>query len=141
METCSDGSWQAKASQCCRMRSELVAKVLIVDDDARFRRVVGIALRVRGYEVREAADGREAVRQMTAAPADIVLLDWQMPGMNGAETSRAIREVSQAPVIVVSALDRCKEALAHGLNGSLTKPVDVDTLVGRIESALRKARS
>lgn len=113
-------------------------RVLVVDDDANFRRVVGIALRLRGYEVKEAGGGPEAMREVTGSPPDVVLLDWQMPGMDGEQTSRAIRAVSGVPVIVVSALDRSKEARAYGLSGSLTKPVDIDTLVAGIDSALRQ---
>jgi two-component system, OmpR family, KDP operon response regulator KdpE len=114
-----------------------LAKVLVVDDDPQFRRTLRLALTVYGYQVGEAANGFEAMEQMCTSSVDIVLLDWQMPGMGGEEVCQAIRAVSRVPIIVVSAFDRGKEAQAHGLSGSLTKPIHIDTLVRSIDFALR----
>lgn len=113
-----------------------MARVLIVDDDAQFRRVVRLALAIRGYDVSEAANGREGVEQLQAHAPDLVLLDWQMPVMDGQETCRRIRAVSRVPIIVVSAADRREEALANGLSGCLAKPVDIDALLESIGFAL-----
>lgn len=115
-----------------------MAKVLVVDDDPQFRRAVRVALTVRGHEVVEAAGGFQAVAVMRwSPPPDLVLLDWQMPGMGGEETCRAIRRVSTVPIIVVSALDRSKDAVSNGLSGSLTKPIGIETLLQCVESALK----
>ena len=116
---------------------DAVARILVVDDDSQFRRVLRIALTASGHQVCEAANGFEALSKVRASPLDLVLLDWQMPGMAGEETCRAMRRFSRAPIIVVSALDRSREAAAYGLDGSLTKPVEIDVLLGRIDSALR----
>lgn len=113
-----------------------MARILITDDDESYRRVVRVALTVRGHEVKEASNGFEAVEQMKRDPADLVLLDWQMPGMGGEEASRALREISDAPIILVSAADRSDEAKALGLDGALRKPVDFGVLVGMIEATL-----
>jgi CheY-like chemotaxis protein len=117
-------------------RSLPLARVLVIDDDPQFRRAARLALTVWGHQVSEAADGFEAMEQMRASAPDLVLLDWQMPGMGGEETCRAMRAVSQVPIIVVSAIDRSKEALAHGLSGSLTKPVAATTLLNCTDRAL-----
>jgi DNA-binding response OmpR family regulator len=66
----------------------------------------------------------------------LVLLDWQMPRMNGEETCRAIRAISHVPVIVVSAMDRTTEARPYGVSRSLIKPVDIDALLDGIAFAL-----
>ena len=85
----------------------------------------------------EAANGSEAVERMRTSALDLVFLDWQMPVMGGAETCRAMRAISDVPIIVVSALDRTKDALVAGALGSVTKPVDVDVLLGCIDLAAR----
>lgn len=108
-------------------------KVLIVDDDSQFRRVVRIALMAHGHEVNEAANGQEALDKMNARTPDVVLLDWRMPVMNGEESCRAIRAACAVPIIVVSALNRGNEALSVGANGFLSKPVDVGALLAGIE--------
>jgi two-component system KDP operon response regulator KdpE len=113
-----------------------LAKILLIDDDPQFRRTLRIALSVRGHEVGEAANGLEALKQLRTSTPDLVLMDWQMPGMNGGGTCQAIRAVSEVPIIVVSAFDRTKEALAYRLSGSLTKPVEIDTLLASMDSAL-----
>ena len=114
-----------------------MAKVLVIDDDPQFRRVVRVALTAYGHEVSEAANGFEALERMKASTVDLVLMDWQMPGMASEETCRALRAVSRVPIFIVSALDRSKEALAYGLSGSLTKPVDVGALLECIDIALK----
>lgn len=97
-----------------------------------------VTLTARGHEVSEAADGFEAMEKMKGSPPDLVLLDWQMPGMGGDETCRAMRRLSQVPIIVVSALNHSKEALVYGLSGSLTKPIGMDVLLRCIDVALSR---
>lgn len=113
-----------------------MARILITDDDENYRRVVKVALTVRGHEVKEASNGFEAVEQMKRHPADLILLDWQMPGMGGEEASRELRQISDAPIILVSAADRSSEARALGLEGAMRKPVDFGALVGIVEATL-----
>ncbi len=113
-----------------------MARILIVDDDPQSRRIMRIALTVNGHEITEASNGAEALNRIPKSEFDLVLLDWLMPVMGGEETCRAIRAVSEVPVIVVSARDRAKDALAAGAFASLTKPVDIRVLLGCIEVAL-----
>lgn len=110
-----------------------LAKVLIVDDDSQCRRAMRIALIAGGHEVSEAADGQEALDKMSVATVDVVLLDWQMPVMDGEKACRAMRAVSLLPIIVIAGSDREKEALAAGATGFFRKPVDVCPLLARIE--------
>jgi CheY-like chemotaxis protein len=114
-----------------------LAKVLIVDDDSQFRRVMRLALSAGGHEATEAANGREALDRMKVTIINVVLLDWQMPVMGGEETCRAIREISDVPILVVSAYDRSEVASLSGANASLTKPLDIDVLLGSIDSVLK----
>jgi CheY-like chemotaxis protein len=69
-----------------------LARVLVVDDDLQDRRVVRIALTVRGYDVREAANGFEALDEMRLAVVDVILMDWLMPGMDGEACRRPPRD-------------------------------------------------
>ena len=78
-------------------------KILIVDDEARMRRVIADYLRIKGYETAEAADGVEALEKFAAEPPDLVLLDVMMPRMDGWEVCRRIRARSQVPVIMLTA--------------------------------------
>ena len=65
------------------IRADTTPRILIVDDDSRFRRTLHLALDSHGYEVIDAADGEEALRFVAAGAPDLIVLDWQMPGMDG----------------------------------------------------------
>lgn len=117
-----------------------MARVLIVDDDPRFRRTLHLALNIRGYEVSGAAGGKEALDTIAAAAPDLIVLDWQMPEMDGIQTCRALREWSEVPVIVISAnrSNARDVALQAGANDYLSKPFSVNELLAHIESALKR---
>lgn len=117
-----------------------MSKVLVVDDDPQYRRVVRIALTACGYDVSEAANGFEALEAMRLNPMDVILMDWVMPGMGGDAACRAIRATSSVPIIAVTASDRDREALAAGADAMLQKPVSIDSLLAGIE-ALSGARA
>lgn len=116
-------------------------KVLNVDDEPQARRAVKIALVARGFEVFEAASGEEALEKLRAEDPDVVLLDVNMPGMNGIETCRAMRECSDVPIIVLSVRKVGKEkaeAFEAGADQYITKPFDVEELIARIHAVRRR---
>ena len=113
-------------------------RILIVDDDSRFRRALRLALSAQGHNVDGAAGGVEALDALGEHPPDLVLLDWRMHGMSGRETCRAIRARSGVPVIVISS-DRSlseKEVATAGGNDFLPKPFSVSDLMTHIHSVL-----
>jgi two-component system, OmpR family, KDP operon response regulator KdpE len=117
-----------------------VRKVLVVDDEAQMRRVLRASLIVRGYDVVEASSGEEALQKLNDDGCHLVLLDLNLPGIDGIETCRKIRANSQIPVIVVSIRDSAKDraaADAAGANGYVTKPFSVDTILSRIQALSR----
>jgi DNA-binding response OmpR family regulator len=116
-----------------------VPVILIVDDQAQFRRALRLGLEVKGYETREAGSGDDALKLMQSDSPDLILLDWIMPGMNGLGVCRAIRKNSDVPIIMVTSKQTGRsEAAAAGASDFLTKPFTVEELLPHIESALRR---
>jgi phosphoserine phosphatase RsbU/P len=119
--------------------------VLVVDDDDTSRKLVARALGHVGFDAREAADGNKALASISEGLPDLVLLDLQMPGLNGAETCKVLRAhddpaIRELPVIMLTAQDdeaaevRCLES---GANDFLAKPVGRAALTARIQTQLR----
>ena len=122
-----------------RPLDSLLTRILIVDDDAQFRRTLRIALTSLGYEVADAASGTEAMASMKTGVPDIVLIDWQMPDMDGLQTCQAVRGSYDVPVMIITgnrSNPRAK-AIAAGASSFLTKPFSVQDLMARIESTLK----
>jgi DNA-binding response OmpR family regulator len=119
-----------------------VARVLVVDDDPTVREVVVSYLRAAQHEVDEAADGESVAGLMRERPADLVVLDLMLPGIDGLEVCRRLRQVSDVPVIMLTALgsetDRVV-GLEQGADDYVTKPFSPRELVLRVESVLRRA--
>ena len=114
-----------------------MARILIVDDEAPFRRTLRIVLSARGHQILEAGDGRDALEKFGAESPDLILLDWQMPLMDGLELCRAIRVTSNVPIIVVTCIQTNVGrlvAMAAGANDYVAKPFRMDDLVARIET-------
>ncbi|MBU1694544.1 MAG: response regulator [Verrucomicrobia bacterium] len=121
---------------------EPVGRVLVVDDDPKNRRLLNDLLRARGHKVVEASTGEEALRQVSEAPPDVVLLDIMMPGMDGIEVCRRIKDqpaTAAIPVLLVTALsersDRIR-GIEAGANDFLTKPIDTRDVVLRVRNAV-----
>ena len=112
---------------------------MIVDDDSRFRRTLHLGLVSHGYEVSDAADGKEALDALADIAPDLIVLDWQMPEMDGIQTCRVLRLSSDVPVIMVSGnRSNSKEvALAAGATSYLAKPFSMNDLLTLFESALK----
>ncbi len=117
-------------------------RVLIVDDDPSFRRVVRTMMSAKGYEVSEACNGIEALEHMRTAKHDLVLLDINMPEMTGVEVCREVRKRSEIPIIMLTVrnteTDKV-EALDAGADDYITKPFGARELLARIRAALRRA--
>ena len=119
-----------------------MARVLVVDDDPTVREVVVSYLRAARHEVIEAADGESVELLLREKPADLVVLDLMLPGIDGLEVCRRLRTTSDVPVIMLTALgsetDRVV-GLEQGADDYVTKPFSPRELVLRVESVLRRA--
>jgi len=129
------------------MTDELSAKatVLVVDDQPQNIRLLDAILTPRGYDVRTAASGAEALTALDGTDVDLVLLDIVMPGMDGYEVCRRIREQTETaylPVVMITASgDEQKiKALEAGADDFLTKPIDQSELLARVASLARIKR-
>src|ERR1044072_6058497 len=114
---------------------------LVVDDELQILRVLRASLPARGYEVRTAQGGKEALDEMHKQLPDLLILDLMMPEMNGLEVCRRVREFSDLPIIVLSAKgeERSKvAALDAGADDYVTKPFGMEELLARIRAALRR---
>ena len=117
-------------------------KILVVDDEARMRKLVADFLMREGYEVLEAGDGEKAMDIFYAEKEiALVILDVMMPKMDGWQVLREIRESSQVPVIMLTARSDEKDELKGfdlGVDEYVTKPFSPRTLVARVEAILRR---
>jgi DNA-binding response OmpR family regulator len=118
--------------------------ILVVDDDPTVSDVVARYLRREGYQVALAADGLAALESAATQPPDLVVLDIMLPGLDGLAVCRTLRESSEVPVILLTALgaeiDRIM-GLEVGADDYVTKPFSPRELVLRIASVLRRART
>ena len=116
-------------------------KILVADDEPEIRDLLRLYLENEKYEVIEAADGAEALRLIAAQSPDLCLLDIMMPGMDGYQTLRRIRETSNIPVIIISAKDADSEkilGLNLGADDYISKPFNPLEAVARVNSNLRR---
>ena len=115
--------------------------ILVADDEPETRKFVGMNLNARDYQPLFAEDGTEALKLFSERPVDLVLLDLAMPGPNGIEVCRAIRQLSDVPVIFLSGHSREHDkviALDNSGDDYITKPFGVAELMARIGAALRR---
>ncbi len=118
-------------------------KILVVDDDSHIREVVSFALSKAGYEVCEAADGAQAIKQVDTQSLDLIVLDIVMPEMDGLEVCRKIRANSTTPIIFLSSRDEELDrilGLEMGADDYLTKPFSPRELVARVKAVLRRSQ-
>ncbi len=118
-------------------------RILAVEDDERIRTAVKLALEDEGWQVEEAASGEDGLEAFSRTPADVVLIDIMLPGIDGFEVCRSIRRVSDVPIIMVTARADTHDVVAGleaGADDYLTKPFAPKELSARIRALLRRAR-
>jgi DNA-binding response OmpR family regulator len=124
--------------------SDTGRRLLVVDDDPQIRDLVARYLRGQGFTVVTAGDGEGLRREIAAGPVDAVLLDLGLPGEDGLDVARALREQWHGPIIIVSgrgeAVDRIV-GLELGADDYVTKPFDLRELLARIRAVLRRAHA
>ena len=110
------------------------AKILIVEDDSDVRRLFAIGLNQRGFEVKLAANGADAVERIRTEKPDVILLDWLMPLMDGGQLLDHLGEgAEKVPIIVISG-EPAPQDLDPRVQSWLSKPVTIDELVTEIEN-------
>jgi len=117
-------------------------RVLVVDDEPQFLRALQTNLRGAGYEVATAATAAEALSAAGLQPPEAIILDLRLPDGSGTDVCRELRQWTQAPIIVVSAVgDEAEKitALDAGADDYVTKPFAIGELLARLRAALRRA--
>ena len=121
----------------------MAKRILIVDDEPRYLRLLEANLRTEGYEVVTAADGAQAVDVFSNQPIDLVLMDVMMPKLDGFGATHRIREFSNTPIIILTAKgdeqDRVR-GLDLGADDYLVKPFSATELLARVRAVLRRAQ-
>ncbi len=126
-----------------RMRP-VSTRILAVEDDERIRTALKLALEDEGWVVAEAATGEDALTSFQQQPADVVLIDIMLPGIDGFEVCRSIRRLSDVPIVMVTARADTHDVVAGleaGADDYLTKPFAPKELSARIRAMLRRART
>jgi len=118
-------------------------RILIVDDEPRYLRLLEANLKTEGYQVSTASDGLQALEVFSAQPADLILLDVMMPRLDGFGVCQRIREFSNVPIMILTAKgsepDRVR-GLDLGADDYLVKPFSASELLARVRAVLRRAQ-
>ena len=117
-------------------------KVLLIDDDADLLHLAGLLFKKAGAHIFTARDGLEGISKLFTCNPDLIILDVMMPGTNGFEVCQRIRQVSNAPIIMLTALNHEQEmlrGLESGADDFLSKPFNADVLLARAKTVLRRS--
>jgi len=116
-------------------------KILAIDDDVAMTELLTLLLKTYNFEVIAANSGEDGVQQLREHQPDVVLLDLMMPGMDGWHVCKAVREFSNVPILILSALDNpgmVASALDAGADDYLIKPVPSGVLVAHLNRLVRR---
>ena len=119
-------------------------RILIIEDEEKLARFIELELSFEGYKVEKATDGRTGLALAMEKPFDLIALDIMLPGLNGLEVLRRIRQTSKIPVILLTARDSTIDKVAGldgGANDYITKPFAIEELLARIRAVLRNINS
>ena len=119
-------------------------RILVVDDDHNLLRGMQYGLEGEGYQVVTASDGQEALRLVYSERPDLIILDTMMPRLDGWQVCRRVREMSDVPIIILTAKTEKKDiikGLDLGADDYLVKPFNAEELLARVRAALRRART
>jgi two-component system KDP operon response regulator KdpE len=118
-------------------------RILVCDDEPQILRALRVILRDAGFEAVTASTGEEALDRAAVKPPQAAIVDLMLPDIDGVELTRRLREWSEMPILVLSAVgeeDRKVEALAAGADDYVTKPFGPRELVARLQALLRRAQ-
>ena len=124
------------------MEENVKPRILVVEDEASLARFLQLELNHEGYQVEIARDGYEALARINETGWDLILLDLMLPGLEGFEVCRRVREKSDVPIIMLTARDAMRDkikGLDMGADDYITKPFAVEELLARIRARLRRA--
>jgi two-component system OmpR family response regulator len=117
-------------------------RILVVDDEASITDAVATALRYEGYDVEEAANGKDALAAVMSNEPSLIVLDWMLPDISGIDVGRRLRERGfRTPILFLTAKDAVEdkvEALRAGGDDYVTKPFSLAEIVARIQAVLRR---
>jgi len=119
-------------------------RILVVDDDIAISKLLCTNLKARGFDVNAVGDGTAAINAMESDFTDLIILDIMMPGIDGVEVCRRVREWSRVPIIMLSAKGDEKDkvkCLELGADDYLTKPFGIAELMARVNTALRHSEA
>ncbi|MDF2923444.1 MAG: transcriptional regulator [Paenibacillaceae bacterium] len=117
-------------------------KVLVIDDEWNMRNLLRIYLRKEGYEVTEAASGREGLERIGSTSFDLILLDVMMPDQDGWQVMEKLRALTAAPVLMLTARAETKDkvqGLGLGADDYVTKPFEPEELIARVHALIRRS--
>ncbi|KYN79072.1 DNA-binding response regulator [Clostridium sporogenes] len=118
-------------------------RILIVEDEVKISRFLQLELQYEGYEIEQAYDGREGLDKALNEKYDLILLDIMLPKLNGMEVCRRIRQISDIPIIMLTAKDETTDivmGLDTGADDYITKPFAIEELLARIRVALKRKK-
>jgi DNA-binding response OmpR family regulator len=119
-----------------------VKRILVIEDEKNLSRFIELELKYEGYEVGLAYDGRDGLDQALNEEWDIILLDLMLPGLNGLEVCRRVRQVKAIPILMITARDSVMDrvsGLDSGADDYIVKPFAIEELLARLRAVFRRA--